>query len=136
MTNYAPERPQIGTKRYSRDEMAEMRSGVRMTFDAPKDGVLERLVRTFERIQGRVARPDQVNYLIRLHRIHGPSVEVLLLRLYRERGSTANLLLAVELAPPAWLEPEDPEPSIHQEDPRGDGGIDVVADDASFWATR
>lgn len=97
----------VGTKRYGRDDLVERRRSVRMVFQSPSSAELEPLVRTFERIQGRVAMPNVVGYLIRLHRIHGPDAEPLLRALYAERGTTENLLLAVELYPPKWLTSED-----------------------------
>lgn len=98
--NYA--RARLGTQRYSRAELAGLRRSVELLFDRPHDGELEQLVRAFERIQGRVAKPNQVGYLIRLWRIHGPATAALMRRLYAERGTDQNLLLAVELEPPGW----------------------------------
>jgi len=103
--NYAPAR--VGTQRYSRTERAEMQKGVSYLFDAPRDAVLRSLIGALERIQGRTATPRQHAYLLRCFRIHGPGTEALLTRLYRERGNTENLLLALELAPPAYLEQRD-----------------------------
>ena len=98
---YAPAR--VGTQRYSRAELAGLRKGVMRLFDGPSDTVLANLVRAFERIQGGVAHPHQVGYLIHCYRVHGPATEALLLRVYRERGPTTNLLLAVELTRPNFL---------------------------------
>ena len=55
-------------------------------------------------MQGRLVRPAQFGYIVRLHRIHGPRTLELLTSLFRERGGTENLLLAVELTPPDWVE--------------------------------
>ena len=92
----------VGTQRYSRSEVAALRQGVRPLFGQPTETQLEDLIRAFERIQGRVVRPAQHGYLIRLHRLHGPGTLELLTRVFRERGTTENLLLAVELAPASW----------------------------------
>jgi hypothetical protein len=91
---------EIGTKRSSRAEQAELRKGVQVRFNAPSDAALGELIETLQRIQGRLVRPNQINYLIRCYRIHGPGTARLLMDLYRERGTTENLLLALELAPP------------------------------------
>jgi 5S rRNA maturation endonuclease (ribonuclease M5) len=96
-------RMRVGTTRASRRERAALRASVRLLFAAPGDAALAELVAAFERIQGRVAKPAQVGYLIRCYRIHGPDTRSRLEALYRERGSTENLLLALEVAPPAWL---------------------------------
>ncbi|MGC8634198.1 MAG: hypothetical protein ACP5VP_05985 [Candidatus Limnocylindrales bacterium] len=103
-----PTRARVPTRRLSRRDVAALRAGVRLTFAAPGDTALGELVASFERIQGRVAKPAQVGYLMRLYRIHGPATRTLLEALYRERGSTENLLLALEVARPAWL-PEEAE---------------------------
>ncbi len=99
-------RVRVGTKRYSRAELAEMRTGVRLLFDEPGDAEFESLVRLFERVQGRHVKRSVHGYLIRLWRIHGPQTEQVLRDQYRERGTDQNLLLALELAPPAWLDDE------------------------------
>jgi hypothetical protein len=98
---YARER--VPTTRLGRRDVAALRALVRLLFAAPGDAALAELVAAFERIQGRVAKPAQVGYLIRCYRIHGPDTRSRLEALYRERGSTENLLLALEVAPPAWL---------------------------------
>jgi hypothetical protein len=95
---------EVGTKKRSRAELAEMRKGVELRFDAPSDAALRELRDVFERIQSRLARPRQINYLIRLFRIHGSATAPLLDRLYAERGGTENLLLAAEIEPPAGIE--------------------------------
>lgn len=97
----------VGTQRYSRVELAEMRMGVRFLFDEPSEAAFESLVHLFERIQGRPVRRSVHGYLIRIWRRHGPQTEQVLRELYRERGTDQNLLLAVELAPPAWLDDEE-----------------------------
>ena len=88
--------------RASRKEKAVLRKSVRLMFGEPDEASFKQLVRTMERIQGRVARPAQVGYLIRCWRIHGPGTVPLLERLYEERGTTEDLLLALETAPPTW----------------------------------
>jgi hypothetical protein len=91
---------EVGTARYSRREAARLRALVGLRFDAPSDAALRELRDVFERISGRLARPRQIDYLIRCYRIHGPETARLLIELYRERGATENLLLALELAAP------------------------------------
>ena len=88
--------------RASRKEKAVLRKSVRLFFNEPDEASLKQLVRSFERIQGRVVRPAQLGYLIRCLRIHGPATVRLLERLYDDRGTTDDLLLALETAPPTW----------------------------------
>lgn len=88
--------------RLGRSEMATMRSSVRMMFNAPSDRELDKIQAGLERIQGRRASSRQVNYLIRIYRIHGPLTATLLDQVFAERGSTENLLLHVECHAPAW----------------------------------
>jgi hypothetical protein len=92
---------EVGTKRYGRAELAELRKSVQVRFNAPSDAALGELIDALQRIQGRLARPRQIDYLIRCYRIHGPETARLLSELYRERGTTENLLLALGLAAPA-----------------------------------
>lgn len=94
-------REAVGTQRYSRTELARLRAGIRLAFAEPDEAARVSLIRAFEQIQGRSARPSQVGYLYRCARIHGPSTEQRLQALYRHRGSTTNLLLALELADPS-----------------------------------
>jgi hypothetical protein len=114
-------RAKIGGVRGSRAERAELRKDVARLFDAPSDTALLSLRDTFERIQGRVATPRQLGYLIHCWRIHGPDTERLLRDLYGERGTDQNLLLAVELAPPVWL--NDEETGEGARAPDGDPGV-------------
>lgn len=106
---------EVGTKRYSRAEQAELRKGVQVRFNPPSDAALGELIETLERVQGRLVRSNQINYLIRCYKIQGPDAQ-LLMELYRERGTTENLLLALELAPRLTSPDEAPE-----EDPSRDG---------------
>jgi hypothetical protein len=103
---------EVGTKRYSRAELAELRKGVQVRFDAPSDAALRELINTLERIQGRLVRPNLIDYLIRCYKIQGPYSARLLSELYRERATTENLLLALELAPPSYSAGE-PGPVSH-----------------------
>jgi len=114
-------RARIGRVRGSRAERAELRKDVALLFHAPSDAALQSLRGTFERIQGRVASPRQLGYLIRCWRIHGPRTEQLLLDLYHERGTDQNLLLALELAPPAWLADEETGERAGAQDGHPDG---------------
>jgi hypothetical protein len=127
---YAP--AGIGIGRYSRTELADLRRPVKLLFAAPQDSELTQLVREFERIYGRVPRPNQLGYLIRLYRIHGPATRGLLVRLYLERASTENLLLAVEMTPPGWADDQveaDPpaartdEPPVEPAGPTDEAGV-------------
>jgi len=103
---------EVDTLRYSRAELAELRKGVQVRFNAPSDAALRELIETLERIQGRLVRPNLIDYLIRCYKIQGPDTARLLMELYRERGTTENLLLAVELAPPSFMARE-PGPVSH-----------------------
>ena len=100
--------------RLGRSEMATMRSTVRMNFLAPTDRELDKIQAVFERIQGRRASTRQVNYLIRIYRIHGPMTAAFLDQVFAERGSTENLLLHVECHAPAWSV-EDPDRPVASE---------------------
>jgi hypothetical protein len=93
-----------------------MRSTVRLTFNAPSDQELDRIQAAFERIQGRRASTRQINYLIRLFRVHGPLTVRLLETVFCERGSTENLLLYVECHAPA-RSVEDPGDRSSEDDP-------------------
>jgi hypothetical protein len=92
--------------------MAQLRVGVELRFDAPSDAALRDLRDAFEGMQGHLATPSQIGYLIRCYRIHGPGTAQLLRRLYWERGSTEALLLALEVASPAWAATEPDEVSV------------------------
>jgi len=92
--------------------MAQLRVGVELRFDAPSDAALRDLRDAFEDMQGNLATPSQIGYLIRCYRIHGPGTAQLLRRLYWERGSTEALLLALEVASPAWAATEPDEVSV------------------------
>jgi hypothetical protein len=109
---------EVGTVRHSRAELAELRKGIPLQFVAPADSALAELVESLERIQGRLVRPNQINYLIRCYRVHGPDTVRLLKDLFRDRGTTENLLLALELASPSFVAAETG--SISQT-PVGDG---------------
>ena len=100
--------------RLGRSEMATMRSSVRMMFNAPSDRELDKIQAGLERIQGHRASTRQVNYLIRIYRIHGPLTAPLLDQVFSERGSTENLLLHVECHAPAWSV-EDPDRPVASE---------------------
>jgi hypothetical protein len=103
---------EVEARRYSRVEMAQLRVGVELRFDAPSDAALRDLRDAFEDMQGNLATPSQIGYLIRCYRIHGPGTAQLLRRLYWERGSTEALLLALEVASPAWAATEPDEVSV------------------------
>jgi len=84
-------------------------------FNAPSDAEMAKLVAAFERIQGGRASTRQQNYLIRIHRVHGPKTVGLIEQIFRERGTMENLLLLVEIYPrtlphPAG-EPPGPDPA-------------------------
>lgn len=117
---------EVEARRHSRAEMVQLRVGVELRFDAPSDAALGDLRDAFEGMQGRLATPRQIGYLIRCYRIHGPGTAGLLRRLYWERGGTEALLLALEVAPPAWAATEPDEvsvtagPSASEPDPRPD----------------
>jgi hypothetical protein len=85
--------------RYSRSEMAILRSDVKSTFNKPSDTQMRPLMATFERIHGRLPSTGQHRYLVRLFRIHGPETGGLMEQIYREHGTTENLLLAIEIYP-------------------------------------
>lgn len=87
--------------RLSRPEMARIRADVKLTFLAPNDSQMRDLVAACERIHGRLPSTGQQNYLIRCFRVHGPQTADLMERLYAERGTSENLLLAVEVHPAA-----------------------------------
>ena len=96
--------------RLSRSELATFRSGVHVMFNAPSDGEMRKVVATFERIHGRRASTSVQNYLIRLYRVHGPATAGLMEQIYRERGTTENLLLLVEIYPRTLVdEPSRPD---------------------------
>lgn len=129
---------EVGTKRYSRAELAELRQGVQVRFNAPSDAALGELIATMEHIQGRLVRPNQIDYLIRCYRIQGPDTARLLIDLYRERGTTENLLLALELSPPFFMAAE-PSPVSHSsiEDVAGlvcHPQVDQVLESWRCWA--
>jgi hypothetical protein len=103
---------EVNTVRYGRAELAELRKGVQVRFNAPSDAALGELIATLERIQGRLVRANQIDYLIRCYRVQGPDTARLLVDLHRERGTTENLLLALELSPPSFMASE-PGPVSH-----------------------
>ena len=102
--------------RLSRFELKDMRSAVHLAFNAPKDRELDNLQEVLERIQGRRASTRQINYLIRIYRIHGPLTATLIENVFSERGSTENLLLHVECHAPAWSVQDPGDPSASEED--------------------
>ena len=87
--------------RLSRTEMARIRADVKLTFVAPNDSQMRDLMAVHERIHGRLPSTGQQNHLIRCFRVHGPQTADLMERLYAERGTAENLLLALEVYPTA-----------------------------------
>ena len=85
--------------RLARTDIARLRSSVRLRFDAPSDTEMRTLLAAFERIHGRLPSTGQYNYLVRCARAQGSGTAALMERLYREYGTTENLLLAVEIHP-------------------------------------
>jgi len=87
--------------RLSRSEMARVRADVKLTFLAPNDRQMRELMAVFERVHGRLPSTGQHGYLIRCFRVHGTQTADLMERLYAERGTAENLLLALEVYPTA-----------------------------------
>jgi hypothetical protein len=112
-------RDAISTTRYSRADVAALRAQVCPLYDAPTEEELEDLVDAFEQIHGRMAKRAQRGYLNRLFRIHGPNARRLLVDLHAQRGTTENLLLAVEVATPAWARERTEQIVEGAEEPEG-----------------
>jgi hypothetical protein len=129
---------EVGTKRYSGAAQAELRRGVQVRFNAPSDAALSELIDMMARIQGRLVRQNQIGYLIRCYKIHGPDSARLLMDLYRERGTTENLLLALELSPTSFIGAE-PGPVSHSSIDEATGPVrhpeaDQVLESWRCWA--
>lgn len=92
-------------RRLADEEMAELRQNVTFSYPEPTEAEVIALCRSLELIQRRPVQPSQRRYLIRCWRIHGEDTEPLLRALFAARCTLNNLLLVLEVTPPAWLRP-------------------------------
>ena len=131
---------EVGTKRYSRAELAELRKSVQLRFNAPSDAALSELIDALRAHPGptRPAPPDQLpDPLLPDPRPgHRPAAH----RAVPGAGQTENLLLAAEIEPPAGTRPATksrpcpPAGSGHARLPTGRAAFSEGWHCASIWA--